>query len=142
MTILQWLEVLIVRFILEVVGAVGAIWGCSEILRLRDNVNNAYDSTNNKTTTWRAISIAIGVIFLARWMRQLRTFGRSERDKEPKTVAKTQIGLARDTSCSEEIEEFDVGRSDLELTVATDIMESLAETASMEVSHETTMEIT
>lgn len=53
-----WFEVIIVRFLLVVLGAIGAVWGMSEILTLR---------TPDTNYIWRPISLATGGLFLLRW---------------------------------------------------------------------------
>ncbi|KAL7546631.1 hypothetical protein ACHAWF_009964 [Thalassiosira exigua] len=70
MTILRWYEALIVKLILEVLGAVGAIWGFSEIVMMRNPETNQI---------WRPISIGIGIIFTVRWILSLADFVKSER---------------------------------------------------------------
>lgn len=74
MTILRWYEVLVVMLILEVFGAAGAVWGFSEIVTLRNPETNQH---------WRSIALAVGVIFLARWMFHLFNFVKSERGSDP-----------------------------------------------------------
>ena len=56
---LPFLMHMLTKFVLEVCGAAGAIWGSSEVATLR-----------NKTTqqTWRYISSAVGVLFLGRFV--------------------------------------------------------------------------
>ncbi|KAL7496738.1 hypothetical protein ACHAWT_004898, partial [Skeletonema menzelii] len=68
-TALRFYDAFIVTFILEVLGAAGAVWGASEIATLRKPETN---------DTWRIIASVIGIIFLFRWMLYLRAFIRSE----------------------------------------------------------------
>jgi hypothetical protein len=68
MIIVRWYEAFIVKLILEVFGAVGAVWGFSEIVTLR---------TSETNDVWRPISIVVGVIFLMRWMLYLIGFIKS-----------------------------------------------------------------
>jgi len=53
------------KFILEVAGGAGAIWGFSEVCTLR-NAETVH--------TWRPIALTIGSIFLVRWLMQIRDF--------------------------------------------------------------------
>ena len=50
-----------IRFILEVGGAGGAVWGMSEVMGLR----NSDDPLNNNC--WRGIAIGIGAVALIRF---------------------------------------------------------------------------
>ena len=52
------------KFVLEVLGAAGAIWGSSEILYLRDDATKPKSSN---TVMWRHIALAIGAIFFIRF---------------------------------------------------------------------------
>ena len=69
--LLRWIEAFIVTLILEVFGAVGAVWGFSEILTLRNPETNK---------VWRPISAAVGLVFLVRWIIHLIKFVQSEHD--------------------------------------------------------------
>jgi hypothetical protein len=53
------------KFILEVCGAMGASWGTSEILGLRVASNVWF---------WRPCALIVGVIFLVRWINQVREY--------------------------------------------------------------------
>lgn len=68
--IIRWYRVLIARFILDVLGGAGAIWGSSEALGAR---------TINMLSFWRPVAIFIGVVFFFRWLWQLRVFLADER---------------------------------------------------------------
>lgn len=70
MTIIGWCEVVVVNLILEVFGAIGAVWGFSEIITLR---------TSETNDVWRPISLVVGVIFLLRWILYLVEFIQSGR---------------------------------------------------------------
>jgi hypothetical protein len=63
--LLGWYEVLVMRFVLIVLGATGAVWGFSEIVTLR---------TPETNHIWRPISLVVGVIFLFRWILQTREY--------------------------------------------------------------------
>ena len=52
------------KFVLEVVGGGGAIWGFSEVLGLR---------TTENRDLWRTIAMCIAFLFFLRWSRQLRS---------------------------------------------------------------------
>ena len=104
MTILRWYEILVVELIIGVFGAVGAVWGFSEIVTLR----------NPETTKiWRPIAIGVGVIFLVRWILHLIIFIQSERES---VAAKSQVQA--DETRSEEVEDLEV--ADLQLKETTD----------------------
>ena len=51
------------KFISNVLGATGAIWGSSEIVRLR---------TNNNRKLWRGISVGVGILFFYGFLRERR----------------------------------------------------------------------
>lgn len=57
--LLAWNEAIVVAFLLEVAGAVGAVWGPAEVLHWR---------TPETATLWRWISGIVGLIFLLRWL--------------------------------------------------------------------------
>ena len=81
MTLLRWHKALVVMFILEVLGAAGAVWGFSEIVTLRTPETNDH---------WRPIAIAVGFVFLVRWLLHLFDFIRSEQGSDAAT-AKRQV---------------------------------------------------
>ncbi|CAB9504898.1 expressed unknown protein [Seminavis robusta] len=61
-SIVGWIvEVVLVRFVLVVCGAIGAVWGFAEIVTLR---------TPENSDQWRPICWGVGVIFLIRWILQ------------------------------------------------------------------------
>lgn len=89
MTILRWNEALVVAIILEVFGAVGACWGFSEIVTLRNPRTNAF---------WQGWSAAFGLIFLMRWSIHLISFIQSEREIiETKTGSTRQVQVGETT---------------------------------------------
>ena len=52
------------KFVLEVLGGAGAVWGSSEVLLLRTSAN---------VHVWRPISIFFGSLFFLRWCSQFAT---------------------------------------------------------------------
>lgn len=52
------------KFILEVFGGTGAIWGFSEAVGLR--------TQQNSVTTWRPVALAVGFLFFLRWLYQVQ----------------------------------------------------------------------
>jgi len=68
-----WLEVFVIRFILQVLGATGAIWGISEVIKLR---------TNETLYIWRPGVLGVGLIFACRWLWQLGTLARRKVESE------------------------------------------------------------
>jgi len=64
----QWtrsLEIFFAKFVLEVAGGAGAMWGSSEVLTLRNPQTQE---------TWRWIALAFGVIFFFRFLFQIKDF--------------------------------------------------------------------
>ena len=57
------LQTFAVKFVLEVLGAAGAIWGSSEAIGLRTETNRP---------VFHLLACVVGVVFLARWLIQLR----------------------------------------------------------------------
>jgi hypothetical protein len=53
------------KFILNVLGGAGAIWGCAEAVSLR-NTHNSME--------WRLVAIIVGILFFIRWICQLLTY--------------------------------------------------------------------
>lgn len=53
------------KLILEVLGSAGAIWGCSEAIGLRSATNVWF---------WRPVALSIGLMFLVRWLVEMRRF--------------------------------------------------------------------
>lgn len=64
----QWIRILqffSAKFILEVLGAAGAIWGSSEAAALR---------TSSNIWFWRPLALSVGIIFFCRWLLQIKDF--------------------------------------------------------------------
>ena len=55
----SYLQVIFTKFLLEVCGAAGAVWGSSDVLYLRD--------TSEGTERVRLVAMLVGGIFLIRW---------------------------------------------------------------------------
>lgn len=53
------------RFVLQVLGGAGAIWGFSEVLTLRNSATVFF---------WRPCALAFGVVFFIRWILQIIDF--------------------------------------------------------------------
>jgi hypothetical protein len=68
-----------------VFGAVGAVWGFSEIVTVRNPKNNK---------VWRSISAAVGLVFLVRWSIHLIKFVQSEHDSVA-DESQVQVGETR-----------------------------------------------
>ena len=83
--LLRWIDAFIVTLILEVFGAVGAVWGFSEIVTVRNPKNNK---------VWRSISAAVGLVFLVRWSIHLIKFVQSEHDSVA-DESQVQVGETR-----------------------------------------------
>ena len=119
MTILRWYEILVVELILEVFGAIGAVWGFSEIITLR----------NPETIKiWIPIAIGVGVIFLVRWILHLIIFIQSEQESVAAN-SQVQAGETR----SEEVEDLEVADLQLKETTDTELIETTSMDASLEV---------
>lgn len=58
MNYIYFISFLISKFVLEVLGASGAVWGSMEVIGLR---------TQENKLTWSVICIIIGVVFFVRW---------------------------------------------------------------------------
>jgi hypothetical protein len=58
-------HVFLPKFVLEVLGGAGAIWGFSEASGLR-NASNVW--------FWRPAALLVGTIFLARWLQRMYDF--------------------------------------------------------------------
>lgn len=67
-------QVISVKFLLEVAGAAGAIWGTSEVVLLR------HPSTNE---LWRRIAMLVGLVFSVRFWWHAKHFYRHEHDFPP-----------------------------------------------------------
>ena len=70
---LDWMEVVAVKFVLEVMGAAGAIWGCSQIVLLR---------TDETTHFWRVVAMITLIWFMIRWLRILVSFATNKHGRE------------------------------------------------------------
>jgi len=57
-----WWDRFVVRFILHVLGATGAIWGISDFVKLR-TIDTLY--------IWRPVALSVGLLFACRWLWQL-----------------------------------------------------------------------
>ena len=99
MTIVRWYEAFIVKLILEVFGAVGAVWGFSEILTLR---------TTESNNVWRPVSIVVGILFLLRWILYLVEFIR---------LGGTSLSDHEKDATSSSDDDTDIERNDLEFEV-------------------------
>ena len=66
--LVDWVEILVVKLILEVFGAAGAIWGFSEIVLLR---------TPETVVYWRPVAICTLIIFAIRWFLHVIQYARS-----------------------------------------------------------------
>ena len=86
--LIRWIDTFIVTLILEVFGAVGAVWGFSEIVTVRNPETNK---------VWRLISAAVGLVFLVRWIIHLIKFVQSEHDSVA-DESQVQVG----ETCSDE----------------------------------------
>lgn len=62
LTVVDWNECLLVKFVLEVCGACGAVWGFSELVGLHTEYT--------KESIWRPLALAVGAIFALRWLWQ------------------------------------------------------------------------
>ena len=85
--ILPWTEVLVTKFVLEVCGAAGAVWGCAEIATIRD-------ASEASTRRWRALALAVGAVFLLRWMVQVHHYAQDQTESplvtEPPRLQRTK----------------------------------------------------
>jgi hypothetical protein len=62
----QWIRILQIfsaKFVLEVLGGAGAIWGSSEAAALRTSYNIWF---------WRPLALFVGTIFFYRWLLQIK----------------------------------------------------------------------
>ena len=62
---MNFLEIFLARFLLEVCGAGGAVWGFSEAVGFR---------TDNTTWFWRPAALSVAAVFFSRWLLQIRDF--------------------------------------------------------------------
>jgi hypothetical protein len=63
LTLNDWNEGITVKFVLEVCGACGAVWGFSELC--------GFHTEYTKETVWRPIACVVGAIFAIRWLHQM-----------------------------------------------------------------------
>ena len=63
--LLGLLQVFGAKLMLEVCGSMGATWGSSEVLGLRVASNSWF---------WRSCALIVGVIFLVRWIQQVKEY--------------------------------------------------------------------
>jgi hypothetical protein len=64
----QWIhlfQIFSAKFVLEVLGGAGAIWGSSEAAALR---------TADNIWFWRPFALFVGAIFFVRWILQINCF--------------------------------------------------------------------
>lgn len=62
-------EIYASRFVLQVLGGCGAVWGCSEVVGLRRS-----NSENSNSDSWRIGAACVGCLFLIRWMLQIASY--------------------------------------------------------------------
>ena len=65
--VVPFCEATITKFVLEVCGSSGAVWGFADILSIRDQ-------TPDTATGWRIVALLIGGIFLVRWILHVKEF--------------------------------------------------------------------
>jgi hypothetical protein len=82
--VLEWIELLIVTFVLDVLGSAGAVWGFAEVVTLR---------TDATLGVWRPIAMAVGLIFVLRWMLQIYHVLECGQQKQQGTTAPTTLGV-------------------------------------------------
>mmetsp|Transcript_3993 Transcript_3993/g.7078 ORF Transcript_3993/g.7078 Transcript_3993/m.7078 type:complete len:371 (-) Transcript_3993:139-1251(-) len=121
-TILQWYEMLVVKLVLEVFGATGAVWGFSEVVTLRNSDTNRF---------WRPIAIGIGVIYLVRWICHLTKFVQSERESVAAAERVAQVDVDDDDDVTGP-DEFAISEvADLQLKESTDTLNTTASLESL-----------
>ena len=81
---LSFIQLHATKFVLQVLGGAGAIWGSSEVLTFRNSVT---------APEWRVASIGFGCIFLIRWFFQISSYCLclSERWADPTTFLSTLL---------------------------------------------------
>lgn len=81
---LEFAQIHASKFILQVLGGSGAVWGSSEVLTFRNAAT---------ASEWRIASIVVGFIFLIRWMFQISAYCLclSERWVDPTTFLSTAL---------------------------------------------------
>ena len=62
---LEFVQLYASKFVLQVLGGAGAVWGSAEVVTFR---------TPSTTTEWRLASIVVGCIFLIRWIFQISAY--------------------------------------------------------------------
>ena len=81
------------KFVLEVLGSSGAVWGSAEVLGFRDEETQEF---------WRHCAIMIGIVFFVRWTRQIYDDGISSTNT---AAAKTETSTEpHDSDCNGECE--------------------------------------
>lgn len=106
--ILAWCEVLFVRFLLVVLGAIGAVWGFSEIVTLR---------TPETNYIWRPVSLVFGAIFFVRWILQTIEYGLGLWDEDTNSMHNSDDdSLHSSGSIQHDDNDNDDGIKDLELS--------------------------
>ena len=78
-TILRLGQMFLVKFVLDVMGSIGAIWGVAECLTIRNNQNNNY---------WRISALTVGAIFFVRFLLQI---GNYVKEMNGKIVSTTHV---------------------------------------------------
>lgn len=100
MTMARWYEMLIVKLILEVFGACGAVWGFSEVVLLR---------TSHTLAFWRPLALGTGMFFAGRWLYQVRSFIQGEK----RSIHTSDMVQSHDAT-PQEVQDLEI--SDLSLT--------------------------
>ena len=59
---LEFFQIHASKFVLQVLGSAGAVWGSAEVVTFRKPTT---------TTEWRIVSIVVGCLFLIRWVFQI-----------------------------------------------------------------------
>lgn len=78
-SVLKFIEVVVSKFVLEVLGASGAVWGCADFLSLRNTPMNE--------ERVRLVAILVGLIFSVRYFWTIKHFYQHGRDYLPiKTI--------------------------------------------------------
>lgn len=103
--ILVWFEATIVKFVLEVLGATGAVWGFSEVVLL---------NTAETREVWRYVAIGVGFLFMARWIWQVWAFWRNFLWTDIVTADETTAAEVQELELSEvrDLELSDVSMTD------------------------------
>ena len=101
-----------VKFVLEVLGGAGAVWGSSEAMGLR---------TSRNVWFFRPLALAVGTVFLIRWLVQLRRAARLLTRGDMIPQAENDLALNEEQDEQEEEEDYVYGigtnrKDDLEFT--------------------------